>query len=68
MNLFRGCDADPPLAAASAAGDTVVFERRGEERHVLYVSMVKGDGPPAADGPPSKRKRVSRAQAVQRLE
>jgi hypothetical protein len=46
----------------------VVFERRGEERRVLYCSVVKGDGPPAADGPPSKRKRVSRAQAVQRLE
>ncbi|WIA30052.1 hypothetical protein OEZ86_000147 [Tetradesmus obliquus] len=49
-------------------GDTVVFERRGEERRVLHVSLVKGDGPPAADGPPAKRKRVSRAQAVQRLE
>lgn len=55
-------------AAAAPAGDTVVFERRGEERRVLYVSLVKGDGPPAADGPPAKRKRVSRAQAVQRLE
>ncbi|KAF6257315.1 hypothetical protein COO60DRAFT_1240456 [Scenedesmus sp. NREL 46B-D3] len=49
-------------------GDTVVFERRGEERRVLHVSIVKGDGPPAADGPPSKRRRVSRAQAVQRLD
>jgi hypothetical protein len=55
-------------ACCAAAGDTVVFERRGEERRMLYVSVVKGDGPPAADAPPSKRKRVSRAQAVQRLE
>jgi len=49
-------------------GDTIVFERRGNERRVLYVTLVKAaDGPEDVVLPDSKRRRVNRKQAVQRL-
>lgn len=47
-----------------------MFERRGNERSVLYVTLVKASA--AADdeptGPASKKRRIGRKQAVQRLE
>jgi hypothetical protein len=46
-----------------------VFERRGKERSVLYVTLVKGSS--TADettGPATKKRRIGRKQAVQRLE
>lgn len=49
-------------------GDTVVFERRGEERSVIYVTLVKAGEAPVDVGPPLKKRRVSRKQAVQRLD
>eukprot|EP00879_Flechtneria_rotunda_P002979 GHRR01003197.1.p3 GENE.GHRR01003197.1~~GHRR01003197.1.p3 ORF type:complete len:153 (+),score=46.83 GHRR01003197.1:360-818(+) len=62
-------------------GDTIVFERRGEERQVLYTTVLKGDGPNAGSdvsgfdgntgtskGPAHKRRRLSRSKAVQRID
>jgi hypothetical protein len=45
-----------------------VFERRGEERSVIYVTVVKACDAPVEVGPETKKRRVSRKQAVQRLE
>jgi len=46
-------------------GDTIVFERRGEERSVIYVTVVKACDAPVEPEP--KKRRVSRKQAVQCL-
>jgi hypothetical protein len=47
----------------------VVFERRGNERSVLYVTLVKAsEATDQPTGPASKKRRIGRKQAVQRLE
>ena len=54
-------------SSCAAAGDSIVFERRGRERTVLYVTVVKAsEGAPAEEEPAPKKRRV-RKEAVQRL-
>ena len=53
-----------PLSS-SCTGDTIVFERRGDERSVIYVTVVKACDAPVEPEP--KKRRVSRKQAVQCL-
>lgn len=51
------------------AGDSVVFERRGEERSVLYVTLVKASKTANEFAEPAtKKRRIARKQAVQRLD
>jgi len=54
-------------AHAVEVGDTVVFERRGNERRVLYVTLVKAADGPVDVEPDAKKRRITRKQAVQRL-
>lgn len=49
-------------------GDTVVFERRGHQRSVIYVTLVKAADAPVELAPEGKRRRVTRKEAVQRLQ
>jgi hypothetical protein len=46
----------------------VVFERRGDERTIIYVTLVKAADAPVELGPETKKRRIGRKQAVQRLE
>lgn len=51
-----------------------MFERRGDERTVLYVTVVRGaegggeEEQEGSGGPAPKKRRMSRKQAVRRLE